>query len=68
MTLMLVEANQYTSDRAKLIETRTVFLELLSTRDCVINGKVEIAEELSAQFDIGLDLARRIINVLDEAK
>jgi len=40
---------------------------LLSSRNCWTNGEPEIAEEISAQFDINLDDARKICDLLKDA-
>ena len=58
--------NDYTVQTLlNILDKRTEFLqELLRTRGCYHSGGVEIAEEISAEFDIGLELAHRIRETL----
>lgn len=45
---------------------RTALIEILKANDCLINGKPEIAEELSSRLDIGLDVANGIIDLVND--
>lgn len=49
----------------KIVDLRMALIILLKSRDCFVNHKPEIAEEISAQFDIGLAEARLIIAALE---
>ena len=61
---MEINANRACAYLEMYEELRSVFIGFLATRGCVYEGKAEIPEELSANFDIGLDLANRISKLL----
>lgn len=47
--------------RADLARAKKALQILLESHDCLFLGRAEIPEELSAQFDIGLDDARIVV-------
>lgn len=49
------EAGQQEKERL-----REAVMNLLASHNCLTNGNPEIAESISAEFDIGLDVARQI--------
>ena len=54
--------------QARIEALEGVLIDWLASHNLIVKGEPEIPEELSAVLDMGLPLARRIIDALQEDK
>ena len=49
------------------MDAKSLLIEILKSKNCWVDNEPEIPEEISAQFDIGLNIAMEIVEFFSQS-